>query len=290
MKAETFILHNSPLILSYMLYLVATPIGNLEDMTFRAVRILREVSLIAAEDTRHTKKLLTHFDIHTPLISYHEYSDNQRLAELVAKAQVEDVALVSDAGTPGLSDPGYQLVQAAWAAGVKVSPIPGPTAAVSALVSSGLPTDSFLFLGFLPSKTKARQEALQNIAAHPYTLILYESPHRLLDTLADIKTTLGERQIVIGRELTKLYEEIWRGTVSEAAAHFGEGVIKGELTLVIAGADKTEAIWTEAAVIQALQEQFAAGKSNRDAVAAVVALSGWRKKQVYVLALQLGGA
>lgn len=270
-----------------MLYLVATPIGNLEDMSFRAVRILKEVALIAAEDTRNTKKLLNHFEIHTPLISYHDYSDEQRIQELIAKAQVQDVALVSDAGTPGLSDPGYRLVQAAWEAGVQVSPIPGPAAAVSALVSSGLPTDSFLFLGFLPNKKKARQDALREVATLPYTLVLYESPHRLLDTLADIERVLGNRMVAIGRELTKLFEEIWRGTVKDAAVYFGEGKIRGELTLVIAGAEKDEQVWTEAAVLNALQEQLEAGLSNRDAVTAVVELSGWRKKQVYTLALQL---
>lgn len=276
-----FIIHNS------VLYLVATPIGNLEDMTFRAVRILKEVALIAAEDTRNTKKLLNHFEINTPLISYHDYSDEQRIAELIAKAQVQDVALVSDAGTPGLSDPGYRLVQAAWEAGVQVSPIPGPAAAVSALVSSGLPTDSFLFVGFLPNKSKARQDALREIAALPYTLVLYESPHRLLDTLADIERVLGNRMLAIGRELTKLFEEIWRGNAQDAAVYFGEGKIRGELTLVIAGAEKDEQVWTEAAVLNALQEQLEAGLSNRDAVTAVVELSGWRKKQVYTLALQL---
>ena len=271
-----------------MLYLVATPIGNLEDITYRAVRILGEVSLIAAEDTRTTKKLLNHYDIQTPLISYHEYSNSGRVAEILAQAQTQDVALVSDAGTPALSDPGYKLVEAAVAAGVRVSPIPGAAAAIAALVSSGLPTDAFLFLGFLPRQQKARREALQEVVRQPYTLIFYESPHRLLDTLKEMEAVLGERQIAIGRELTKLYEEFWRGTVGEGQRYFAaQDRIRGELTLVVAGAEKTAAEWTETAVIAELQAQLDEGKSNRDAVAAVVALSGWRKKKVYNLALEL---
>lgn len=271
-----------------MLYLVATPIGNLEDMTFRAVRILREVDLIAAEDTRHTRKLLTHFEIETRLTSYHEYSTAERIEQLVARLRSEDVALVSDAGMPGLSDPGYRLVRAAVAAGVPISPVPGATAAVSALVSSGLPTDSFLFLGFLPRQKKARQAALRDVAQLPYTLVLYESPRRVVDLLVDVAAVLGDREVCVGRELTKLYETFWRGTAVQAVAHWrAEAQIRGEFTVVIAGASQEAQVWDEAMVREALRDQLGQGATRKDAVTAVVGISGWRKKQVYALALQL---
>jgi 16S rRNA (cytidine1402-2'-O)-methyltransferase len=268
-----------------VLYLVGTPIGNLEDITLRAIRILKEVALIAAEDTRTTGRLLQHYDIKTPLTSYHEYTKPERIEQLVTQLASEDVALVSDAGMPGLSDPGYRLVQAAIEQGIKVVPIPGPSAAVSALISSGLPTDSFLFLGFLPRQKKARRSALTEVAALPYTLVLYEAPHRLLALLADIGDVLGARQIVIGRELTKLYEEIWRGTVLEAADYFGQDKVRGEVTVVISGAEEAERIWDEDAVGAAVLAAIQKGASRKDAAAQIAEQSGWRKRDVYNLTL-----
>lgn len=265
------------------LYLISTPIGNLEDITLRALRLLREVSLIAAEDTRTTGRLLTHYNIETPLTSFHDYSTPQKIAGLVERLATADIALVTDAGTPGLSDPGYELVRAAVEAGVTVSPIPGPSAAIAALVSSGLPTDRFLFLGFLPRQQKARREALSAVASLPYTLVLYESPHRVLDLLADVVAVLGDRPVAVGRELTKLYEEIWRGPASEAITHFSQGQIRGEFTLVIAGHEETEQEWDEAAVRAALAAQLAQGASRKEAAARVAAQSGWRKREVYGL-------
>lgn len=268
-----------------VLYLVGTPIGNLEDISLRALRVLREVSLIAAEDTRHTGRLLHHFEIDTPLISYHEHNEAQRTEQLLAHLAQGDVALVSDAGMPGLSDPGYKLVAAAAAAGMTVTPIPGPAAAIAALVSSGLPTDRFLFLGFLPRQPKARRSALQEVADLPFTLVLYEAPHRLVALLADVVQVLGDRPVVVARELTKLYEEIWRGTAGDAAAHFGQERVRGEITVVIGGAAPAGSEpWTEAEVRAALAAQLAQGLPRKTAAAVVAAQAGWRKRDVYALA------
>jgi 16S rRNA (cytidine1402-2'-O)-methyltransferase len=267
------------------LYLVGTPIGNMEDITLRALRTLREVSLIAAEDTRTTGRLLQHHGIETPLVSFHEYSGEGRITELVERLATADVALVSDAGMPGLSDPGYRLVQAVLEAGITVSPIPGPSAAVSALISSGLPTDSFLFLGFLPRQSKARRDALQAVSTLTHTIILYESPHRLLALLEDIQAVLGERNVVVARELTKLYEEIWRGTPGAALEHFAEGTVRGEITVVIAGADPEALVWDEAAVRRAMDEQLAQGLRRKEAAAIVADRSGWRPRDVYDLSI-----
>ena len=270
-----------------MLYLVATPIGNLEDITYRAIRILQAVTLIAAEDTRHTRKLLSHYDIHTPLTSYHEYSTPQRLAELIETCRTGDVALVSDAGMPGLSDPGYRLVSAAVDAGIGVSPIPGPTAVVAALVASGLPTDRFLFLGFLPRQSKARRTALREISHLPATIVLYEAPHRLVQTLTDAAAVLGDRPVVIARELTKFYEELWRGTLPEAKAHFRQGEVRGEITVVIGGAVDQQQTWDEATVRRALQDLLRQGHSRKAAAADLSRQSGWRKNDLYRLSLEI---
>lgn len=267
------------------LFLVGTPIGNLEDITLRALRILREVRLIAAEDTRTTGRLLKHYEIETPLISFHEYSDEERVGELVQQLQEGDVALVSDAGMPGLSDPGYRLVRAALEAGVQVSPIPGPSAVVAALVSSGLPTDSFLFLGFLPRQQKARREALARVAEETMSLVAFEAPHRLLAFLEDVIAVLGDRRVVVARELTKLYEEIWRSSAVEALAHFKESDVRGEITVVIAGASAEELVWNEAAVRQAMDEQLAQGIRRKEAAALVAEQAGWRARDVYDLSI-----
>ncbi len=217
------------------LYLVATPIGNLEDITARALRVLGEVDLIACEDTRHTQKLLTRFGLHTKTVSYHEHNEHQRAAELCALlVGGTSVALVSDAGTPAISDPGYRLVRAAIAQGTAVVPVPGPAAFVAALVASGLPTDEFFFGGFLPARATARRARLTSLRALPATLVFYEAPHRIAAALADAREILGERTAVVARELTKLHEEFARGRLSELAARFsGEQAARGEMVLVI---------------------------------------------------------
>ncbi|HEX8069561.1 MAG TPA: 16S rRNA (cytidine(1402)-2'-O)-methyltransferase [Pyrinomonadaceae bacterium] len=217
------------------LYLVATPIGNLEDVTARALRVLRAADVIACEDTRHTQKLLTHFQISAKTVSYHEHNERARAAELVnLLTGGATVALVTDAGTPGVSDPGYRLVRAAVERGLAVVPVPGPAAFVAALVASGLPTDEFYFGGFLPARPAARRQALATLRALPATLVFYEAPHRIAQTLADAREVLGERQACVARELTKLHEEFARGRLSELAARFAAAhAARGEMVLVI---------------------------------------------------------
>lgn len=219
------------------LYIVATPIGNLEDITFRAVRILKEVAAIAAEDTRHTQKLLTAYDIHTPLTSYHDFNKEAKAHLLVARLIAgESLALVCDAGTPTLSDPGYLLIRQAAQAGIPIRPIPGPAAAIAALCVSGLPTDRFTFEGFLPRKSGGRRTRLEVLSTDPRTLIFYESPHRALALLEEILCVMGDRQISLGREMTKHFEEILRGSVTEVIASMKGKPLRGEITLVIASA------------------------------------------------------
>ena len=215
------------------LYVIATPIGNLEDISLRALRLLREVGLIAAEDTRTTRHLLNAHNIRTPLTSYHEHNKRTKLGYLLACLESEDVALVSEAGTPGLSDPGYELISEAIEKGITVVPIPGASAVISALVVSGLPTDQFVYLGFLPRRKGKRRTLLSSIADESRTIVAFESPHRLRETLSDIQETLGDRRLAICRELTKFYEEVFRGKVSQAIEHFIAP--KGEFTLVIEG-------------------------------------------------------
>jgi 16S rRNA (cytidine1402-2'-O)-methyltransferase len=215
------------------LYVVATPIGNLEDVTLRALRVLREVKLIAAEDTRTTRRLLNTYDIRTALTSYHEHSRRGKLDYLLDYLEREDLALVSEAGTPGLSDPGYELIVAAAERGVSVVPIPGASAVVTALVVSGLPTDQFLYVGFLPRRKGQRQRLLAAIVDEPRTIVAFETPHRLSEALSDIEETLGDRRLALCCELTKIHEQIFRGRVSQAREHFVES--RGEFTLVIEG-------------------------------------------------------
>ena len=217
------------------LFIVATPIGNLGDITLRALDTLRSVDRIAAEDTRHTRKLLTHFDIHKPLASYHSRNADRRGPELLQRIQGgEDIALVTDAGTPGISDPGALLVRQAVEKGIKVSAIPGPSAFIMALVASGLPTHPFAFLGFPPARGAGRRRFFSSYADLPMTLILYESPQRLRRTLDDLLHAWGNRRIVVARELTKKFEEVFRGSVTDAQLHYADE-IKGEITLVVAG-------------------------------------------------------
>jgi 16S rRNA (cytidine1402-2'-O)-methyltransferase len=264
------------------LYLVATPIGNLEDMSPRAVRMLRESRLIASEDTRVTRKLLTHFDLHTPLTSYFEHNKLNKLDGLLAALAQGDVALVSDAGTPAINDPGYELVRAALEAGHTVCPIPGPSAPLAALAASGLPTDSFLYLGYLPRKASERRSLAGPIAGLPYTLIFLESPHRLLAALKDLEFSLGDRQIAVARELTKIHEEIWRGSFSAAHAYFTQNEPRGEFTLVVAGRKKEEAkIWTEEKVLIAIKFGLKFGESPSALAKRVAQESGWDRQEIY---------
>ena len=215
------------------LYVIATPIGNLEDISLRALRLLQEVKLIAAEDTRTTRHLLSAHNIKTPLTSYHEHSKRAKLDYLLDYLKKEDLALVSEAGMPGLSDPGYELIVAAIERGISVVPIPGASAVITALVVSGLPTDQFLYVGFLPRRKGQRQRLLSSIVDEPRTIVAFETPHRLREALSDIEESLGNRRISICRELTKVHEEIFRGRVSQAREHFAEP--RGEFTLVIEG-------------------------------------------------------
>jgi len=270
------------------LYVVATPIGNLQDITLRALQVLREVKLIAAEDTRTTRKLLAHYDIHTALTSYHDFSGPGKRQRLLEALAAGDVALVSEAGMPGISDPGYDLIREAIAAGYPVAPIPGPSALIAALAVSGLPTDRFLYLGFLPRRQAERKRILAQVSHLPWTLVAFEAPHRIREALRDALEALGDRPVAIARELTKVFEEIWRGRLSEAITHFEEAVPRGEFTLVIAGAEEgTAGTWDEAKVRGALVKERAAGKGAREAVKAVVALSGWSRRDVYRLWVEL---
>lgn len=269
------------------LYLVATPIGNLEDITFRAVRVLKEVKLVAAEDTRHTYKLLAHYQISTPTISYHEHNKIRRLDEVLHALVQGDVALVSDAGTPALNDPGYELVKAALQAGHTISPIPGPSAPLAALVSSGLPTDAFLYLGYLPRRPAERRKALTDIADTPYTLIFLETPHRLLSSLTDLLESLGDRQICLARELTKLHEEIWRGSISQALAYFQSQPPRGEFTLVVAGKPAEKRNYTDQEIEQAILEGLQQAVSPAQLAAQLAAETGQPRRQLYTLITQL---
>ena len=219
------------------LYLVATPIGNLDDMTLRALHILESVPLIAAEDTRHTLKLLTHFGLRRPLISLHAHNESRQLQTILGRLQQHDIALVSDAGTPALSDPGVRLVSAAVAAGQPVVPVPGPSAVLAALVSSGLPTNQFTFLGFLPRKRGELERALRDAGEAKRTFVFFESPHRIAKTLAIMASVLGPRSLVVAREITKVHEEFIRGTPATLLEHFDKAPPRGELTVVVAGSD-----------------------------------------------------
>ena len=266
------------------LYLAATPIGNLEDISPRALKILREAILIAAEDTRHTGKLLERFGIENKLTSYWEHNKLDKLDFILDRLSKGDVALVSDAGTPGINDPGYELVRAALASGFDVIPIPGPSAPIAALSVSGLPTDSFLYLGYLPHKSGERRNVLTQASSLPHTLIFLETPHRIADSLLDILAALGDRRICVAREMTKLPEEYWRGAVSGAIEHFQSKEPRGEFTLVIEGRVKIEnGKWDESELLEAVKKGIATGKSAKELSAQLAELSGWNKKEVYAL-------
>jgi 16S rRNA (cytidine1402-2'-O)-methyltransferase len=263
------------------LYVVPTPIGNLNDITLRAVSVLREVSLIAAEDTRRAAILLSHFDLHTPVTSYFEHNKLSKLDRILDALEKGDVALISEAGTPGLSDPGYELIRAAIARGHSLVPLPGATAAITALVASGLPTDSFVFVGFLPRKGGERRRALEEVKPDRRTLIFYEAPHRVRATLEDMLAVFGDRSMCVARELTKVHEEIWRGSIAAALRRFGAEAL-GEFVLVVAGAPEAER-WSADRVRAALQAEIEHGASASEGARKVAELSGWNKRAVYEL-------
>ncbi|AUT01052.1 16S rRNA (cytidine(1402)-2'-O)-methyltransferase [Nostoc sp. CENA543] len=269
------------------LYIVGTPIGNLEDITLRAVRILQNVDLIAAEDTRHTGKLLQHLQVKTPQTSYHEHNRSSRIPELLEHLQNgKAIALVSDAGMPGISDPGYELVKACVAAKIPVVPIPGASAAITALSAAGLPTDKFVFEGFLPAKSQQRREHLETLQTESRTIIFYESPHRLRDTLQDLAEIWGsDRQIVLARELTKLYEEFWRGSLEEAIAHYQQKEPQGEYTLVVAGNPPSQTLLTETQLKAELEQLIRQGISRSQASRQLTKYTSLNRSQVYQIAL-----
>jgi 16S rRNA (cytidine1402-2'-O)-methyltransferase len=265
------------------LYLVATPIGNLADITHRALQVLKDVDLIACEDTRHTQKLLNHYGVTTKTISYHEHNEQQRLSELIALLkQGRDVAVVSDAGTPAISDPGFRLVRAAIVNEIAVVPVPGPSALIAALIAAGLPTDEFFFAGFLPPRSNARRARLSELQSVPGTLIFYEAPHRLAATLNDAYEILGEREAVVARELTKMHEEIKRGRLSGLAADYAEKTdIRGEIVILI---DRTvlNVEKSKPASIAALVDQFEqAGLDHRAALKKAARELGLSRAEAY---------
>lgn len=270
-----------------ILYIVATPIGNLEDMTHRAVRILGEVDLIAAEDTRHSLKLLNHFGISRPMTSYFDHNKQFKGERILnALRQGKSVALISDAGTPCISDPGYQLVRDAVAENIAVIPIPGACAAVSALSASGLPTDTFTFAGFPPSRQGKRRSFLSGMSTLPGTLVLYEAPHRLEETLRDIREVLGERQIVVARELTKIYEELLRGNVSEVIESVAQGKVRGEVVVLVAPG---EPVPTESdSLAEVLQQLMTGGElSVKDIARKAADITGVSRNEAYAEVLKL---
>lgn len=271
-----------------ILYIVATPIGNLEDITFRAVRTLKEADLIAAEDTRHSRKLLTHFGIGTPLTSYYDHNQSLK-GERILNSLLEgkNVALISDAGTPCISDPGYQLVRDALAKGVRVVPIPGACAAISALSAAGLPTDSFTFAGFPPNREGKRRSFLASLANAHGTVVLYEAPHRLAATLADITAILGERQVVVARELTKLFEELLNGTSSQVMTLVQDGRERGEVVILIAPADDSSAQTEGPSPEEQLKAALEKGHTVKESAALVAAATGLPRRELYAQALLL---
>ena len=265
------------------LFLVATPIGNLEDLSPRAQRILREVKLIAAEDTRHSRKLLEHFDIHTSTTSYFEHNEHLKLDVVLNALQTGDVALISDAGMPAINDPGYPLVRAALDTGHQVSPIPGPSAPIAALAASGLPSDQFLYLGYPPRKTSERQREFEKIAELPFTLIFLESPHRLLPTLEDLREIFGDRVVAVAAEMTKMYERFFRGNLGEALAFFEKEPARGEFTIVVAGAQPEADRWSPERVLKALREGLGTKQTPSQIARRLAAEANWPRSEVYDL-------
>ncbi|MBI3782071.1 MAG: 16S rRNA (cytidine(1402)-2'-O)-methyltransferase [Deltaproteobacteria bacterium] len=277
--------------MSGILYVVATPLGNLEDITLRALRVLKEVDLIAAEDTRHSRKLLLHYGIQTPLTSYYDQIEREKAPRLVEDLKHgKSIALISDAGTPGINDPGYHLVRAAIDAGVRVEPIPGPSAVAAALSVSGLPTDRFAFEGFVPAKSGQRRRFFEDLAQEPRTIIVYEAARRLDDCLRDLQEVLGDRDVVVARELTKMFEEVLRGRAGEIAAELrqrlGERELQGEITLLIAGAKEPRPVAPAETLAVALERLRAEGMSLKEAARALARERGVSRRDVYQLGLE----
>ena len=270
------------------LYLVSTPIGNLEDITLRALGVLKIVDLIACEDTRHTRRLLDHFGISKPTISYHEHNEQARAEELVQRlAGGESIAIVTDAGTPGISDPAYRIVLAAIEHGIAVVPIPGAVALIAGLVASGLPTDSFLFGGFLPARKMARRTRLEDLKSERMTLVFYEAPHRIRETLVDALEVLGDRQASLARELTKLHEQFVRGKLSELVAHFDAHQPRGEMTLVIAGNGDDNFLRVEfGAISEQVEQLMQSGLSRNEALKQAAKSRGLTKRDAYQMMLE----
>jgi len=257
-------------------------------MTFRAVRILKEVDLIAAEDTRHTRKLLTHYGISTPLTSYHDHSEIEKAPELIAQLQAgKNIALVSDAGTPGIADPGFRLVKEAGEVGIVIVPIPGPSMVTALLSVGGLPPNRFAFEGFLPAKRSQRRKALQHLKREERTLVFFESPQRLLDLLVDLEEICGDRQIAIGRELTKMFEEVRRGRVSELRALFATREVKGELAILVAGRTESDRTQEDRPLTEEIQELYAQGFSLKEVARMMSETRGIPKREVYALGLRM---
>jgi 16S rRNA (cytidine1402-2'-O)-methyltransferase len=267
------------------LYIVATPIGNLEDISLRALRTLRQVRLIAAEDTRRTRKLLNAYNIKTPVTSYHEHNKLAKLDYILSSLREGDVALVSDAGMPTISDPGYELILAAHEEGIPLVPVPGPSVVITALAISGLDSGQFVYLGYLPPKANARRRKLQEVAAEQSTIVVFEAPHRLPAALKDILDILGDRKIAVCRELTKLHEEVFRGRVREAIEHFTAP--RGEFTLVIEGSKKPEKPQLTDEVKKQLKEMKRGGVGAKQAVAKLAADTGLSRKELYQAWLKL---
>jgi 16S rRNA (cytidine1402-2'-O)-methyltransferase len=268
-----------------ILYIVATPIGNLEDITLRAIRTLKEADVIAAEDTRHTQVLLKHFAINTPLTSFHDHNERTKTAQLVTRLERgESIALVSDAGTPAISDPGYRLVVAAIGAGIRVIPIAGPSALIAALSAAGLPTDGFDFRGFLPARKQERRSKLQELRDGRYTMVFYETPHRLQESLDDVREILGDRRMVLAREVTKLHEEFLRGRISEVIGEVSRREIRGEMTLVIEGCSDSNAA-SEEALVEEIDKLKDEGMRIKEIAEILGEKYGYSKREIYRLAL-----
>lgn len=271
-----------------ILYMVATPIGNLEDMTYRAVRTLKEVDLIAAEDTRNSIKLLNHFEIKTPLTSYHEHNKYEKAEELVARLEAgNDIAIITDAGTPGISDPGEELVKKCYEAGITVVPIPGACAAVNGLIASGQPTRRFSFEAFLPADKKERRAVLDELVGETRTIIIYEAPHRLVKTLTELKDTLGDRELTVCKELTKKHETFFMTTICEAEEYFRLNEPRGEYILVIKGRTREEiakenaAKWDDVDITEHIKMYMSHGMDKKEAVKQVAVDRGVPKRDIY---------
>lgn len=273
-----------------VLYIVATPIGNLEDISLRALRVLKEVDLIAAEDTRHSRILLDHYDIRTLLVSYHEHNEKTQAPRLVERLlHGESIALISDAGTPAISDPGYRLVVEALRAGSRVTPIPGASALAAAVSASGLPTDRFVFEGFLPSKRGERESRLESLRHESRTMVFYEAPHRLRDSLEAMRRILGDRDIVVGRELSKMHEEFLRDTIDQVIAQLAEREVKGEVTIVLRGAQNADRI-SQDALASEIARLLGTGAGVKEIAEQLGERYGLAKREVYRLALRLKSA